>query len=190
MANLSALQIAQLTAIVTGGGCKRAATRDAAEKRFLKVAAEAGITAPEGFLDIDFDTATADLRAELEVIKSGRKPEAPKAASKRKAALEVAAKAAPKADKPAKAKVDRPDFRDPAKVREVMLDLIGTEGPGKVGNFRAAWIDRDPNGFGKLAPTQQKGIMRKAINKLVADKLVNRDGSIFSLAKQAIKKAA
>lgn len=185
MTKFTATQIAQLTAIITGGGYKRAATRDAAVKRFIKVATEAGIAAPEGFLDMNFDAATTDLHAELNVLKTGRKPEAPTTANKRKAALEVTAKAAPKADKSAKAKADRPDFRDPAKVQEVMLDLIGAFGPGKVGKFRAEWINRDPEGYGRLAPTQQKGIMRKAINKLVATGLVSRDGSTFSIAKKA-----
>lgn len=69
---LSALEISKLTAVITGGGFKRAASRDAAAKRFINVAAEAGIAAPGGFLDMDFDTATADLRAELSIMKGGK----------------------------------------------------------------------------------------------------------------------
>lgn len=96
---LSTIEIAKLTAIITGGGFKRANSRDAAAKRFAKVAAEAGVKAPEAFLDMPFDKASEDLRAELEILKGGSKPKA----SKRKAAITVATEAAPKAEKPAKA---------------------------------------------------------------------------------------
>jgi len=43
MTELSSIQIAKLTAVITGGGFKRSATKADAIKRFLKVAAEKGI---------------------------------------------------------------------------------------------------------------------------------------------------
>jgi hypothetical protein len=189
MTNLTATQIAQLTTIITGGVCKRSATKGAAIKRFIAACnkdAPRPIDAEIILAISNFDEAKDALLSELKAENETNKADAK---SKRKAAVALAAAASEK-NKPAVAKEDRPAFRDPAKVQEIMLDLIGTVGPGKVGKFRAAWIDRDPNGYGKLAPTQQRGIMRKAINKLVASGLVVRDGSTFSLAERKAKKAA
>lgn len=105
---LSAIQIAQLTAIVTGGGFKRANSRDAAVKRFLKVAGEAGVKAAEGFLGMPFDKACEELRAEVEALKADAIVADLQKKSSRKAAVKVATGAAPeapaKAEKPAKAK--------------------------------------------------------------------------------------
>lgn len=42
--NFSAIQVAQLSAILTGGGAKRSNSKEAAVARFLKLAAEAGVT--------------------------------------------------------------------------------------------------------------------------------------------------
>ena len=105
---LSAIQIAQLTAIVTGGGFKRANSRDAAVKRFLKVAGEAGVKAAEGFLGMPFEKACEELRAEVEALKAGAIVADLQKKPSRKAAVKVATEAAPeapaKAEKPAKAK--------------------------------------------------------------------------------------
>lgn len=66
--NLSGTEIAKLTAIVTGGGYKRANSRDAAEARFRKVAGEAGI--PEAsineYLAGPFDMAEHCVRERIE----------------------------------------------------------------------------------------------------------------------------
>jgi len=59
-ANLSAVDIAKLTALLTGGGgYKRANSKEAAIRRFRNVAAEKGIDNPDRYLDgdLDFDTA-------------------------------------------------------------------------------------------------------------------------------------
>jgi len=71
---LSAIQIAQLTAIITGGGYKRPNSRVAAIKRFMKTAVGAGVKAAEGFLGMPFDKACEELRAELEILKGGGRP--------------------------------------------------------------------------------------------------------------------
>ncbi|WP_051332519.1 hypothetical protein [Cucumibacter marinus] len=62
---LTALEIARLTAVITGGGYKRAKSKDAAIRRFLKLADEAGISQPTANLDMSFDAAKADLEAQL-----------------------------------------------------------------------------------------------------------------------------
>lgn len=120
MTKLSAVQIAELTAAVTGGAPKRAATRDAAAKRFIKVASEAGLAAPEELLDWTFDNAREELRRALGSIAVGNAIQK----EKRKAVLEVAAKAAPKAkaEKPAKA-AKTETAKEPTK-REIMLDMV------------------------------------------------------------------
>lgn len=117
MTKLSAVQIAELTAAVAGGAPKRAATRDAAAKRFIKVATEAGLCAPEELLDWTFDNAREELRRALGSIEVGNEIQK----EKRKAALEVAAKAAPKAKAEKPAKVET--AKEPTK-REIMLDMV------------------------------------------------------------------
>lgn len=185
MTNLSSTQVAQLTALVTGGGYKRAATKDAAIKRFVTVATEAGIEAPADLLNLAFDEAQEKIRGAISPVA------APNA--KRRAAIELAEQAAPapeakekpakaKADKPAKSDEEKPDYRIPAKVDAIMIDLLRSVGPAKVGAFRAEWIKRDPEGYARLAPTQQKGIMRKALNRLVSAGKATRNGSIFAVA--------
>lgn len=114
MTNLTALEIAKLSALLTGGGYKRSNTKEAAVARFLKLAAEKGIADAAKFLsgEYDFDTAHHVL---FELIKGGHAsiPEVKADASlteelsagnARKAALAVAEQAAPApAAKPAKA---------------------------------------------------------------------------------------
>ncbi len=59
MTDLTIIEIAKLAAVITGGGYKRAATKEAAAKRFLAVAAEKGIEDAAKFLGPDYDFATA-----------------------------------------------------------------------------------------------------------------------------------
>ena len=59
---LSTSEVAQLTAILTGGGFKRANTKEAAVKRFLTVAASTGIADAEALLAKSFDEARAALQ--------------------------------------------------------------------------------------------------------------------------------
>lgn len=63
---LTAGQIATLTAHITGGGLRRSATRAEAEKRFLRVAAEAGLAGAAGIIiDRPFDDALDALKAAM-----------------------------------------------------------------------------------------------------------------------------
>ena len=67
---LSGTEIAKLTAVLTGGGYKRANSKEAAIKRFVAAATDKGIADPRQFLsgDYDFDTAEHVL---FEHIKGG-----------------------------------------------------------------------------------------------------------------------
>lgn len=69
---LTTTQIAQLSAILTGGGYKKAATRDAAEKRFTKLAGDLGIDAA-AVLAMDFDAASSYL-TERKALADGAAP--------------------------------------------------------------------------------------------------------------------
>ena len=59
MTTLSSLEISKLTAILLDAPVARSATKEAAIARFLKVAVEKNIPAPETILDQDFDAAAA-----------------------------------------------------------------------------------------------------------------------------------
>lgn len=61
-----------------------------------------------------------------------------------------------------------------------VLDLLRDLGPSKVGALREKWKAEDDN-FRRLAPTQQKGIMRRSVRKLEAAGLVRKEGPVFSL---------
>lgn len=65
MTNLSTTAIAQLSAVVTGGGFKRAATKADAIKRFLTVAAEKGIDADKANAILASVEPEAELKAAL-----------------------------------------------------------------------------------------------------------------------------
>lgn len=117
MTNLSAVQIAKLSAAITGGGFKRAATREAAIKRFVAVAAEKGFANPKDILSETFEDAQEIIHRSLGSIAVGKAIQK----EKRKAALEVAAKAAPKAKTEKPAKVET--AKEPTK-REIMLDMV------------------------------------------------------------------
>ncbi len=60
--NLTKIEVAKLTAVITGGGHKRSATKDAAIKRFCKAAKEKGIGTPHTFLRLTFSDAEANLQ--------------------------------------------------------------------------------------------------------------------------------
>lgn len=70
MTALSANQIAQLTAALTGGGMKRSATKDAAAKRFRTVAAETGAFGAEA-VEITLTMDFAEAQRTIEAIKAG-----------------------------------------------------------------------------------------------------------------------
>lgn len=118
MTNLNTAQIAQLTAMVTGGGYKRAADKDAAVRRFTNACTEKGISDPRAILATGFDAAKDQLARAI----NPRTPSVEKASAgalqrmtetrdkiaKRKAALKVIDKEAPSPEaKPARAKQDR-----------------------------------------------------------------------------------
>lgn len=58
-------QISQLSAQITGGELKRSATREAAVKRFVKIARDAKLNAPEDLLVETFEDATEILHRAL-----------------------------------------------------------------------------------------------------------------------------
>lgn len=107
-ATMTGLQIAELTAIITGGGTKRANSREAAIARFVRAATEAGVGNATELANGPFDVAEHVIREKLagkhmtiEEVKAARKPAAksetatPKAekakeTGKRAAALEAA----------------------------------------------------------------------------------------------------
>lgn len=62
-----------------------------------------------------------------------------------------------------------------------ILALLGVLGPCKVGVMRERWKAEDAT-FGRLAPTQQKGIMRRCVRKLESAGLVRKEGAVFSLS--------
>lgn len=108
-------KIAQLTAILTGGGFKRAATKEAATKRFLAVAGERGIPSPEALLGLDFDGAAERLRIFL-------KPKPAAAPVPRQSRMEkIAAVVKKPASKPAAAKAEK----EPTK-RARLLSMVCT----------------------------------------------------------------
>lgn len=67
MTELSCNQIAQLTALLTGGGFKRSATKAEAVARFVKVANEIGIPAAETILNQTFEAATLSVETAKKV---------------------------------------------------------------------------------------------------------------------------
>ncbi|CAH1649792.1 hypothetical protein [Chelatococcus asaccharovorans] len=104
-ANMTGLQIAELTAIITGGGTKRANSREAAIARFVRAATEAGIENPDALVNGSFENAKQAIVAKIggkalpaAEEKSPRKTTAKaedgakseRAAGKRAAALEAA----------------------------------------------------------------------------------------------------
>lgn len=71
MTNLTANQIAQLSAIVTGGAMKRAASKEAAAKRFTTLVAEKGISGDTAAAILgysDFEEASQHLAASLRLV--------------------------------------------------------------------------------------------------------------------------
>ncbi len=64
-AGLSSIEIAKLTAIITGGGYKRSNCKAAAEARFIKVASEAGISNAADIVRGPFDMAEHVIREKI-----------------------------------------------------------------------------------------------------------------------------
>jgi len=143
---LSAAQISQLTAIITGGGYKRAANRDAAAKRFLKVADEAGITAPTAILNMNFEAASAAIQTELNAAKAAGEPVA-KPAAKRKAAPATAAETDLTAIDEAMQKFERAsaEERDADFMRDLFRDV-----------FEAGRAARSRRPTGRSGPTKRE----------------------------------
>lgn len=111
--NMSAAQIAQLSAIVTGGGMKRSADKDTAAKRFVTLAQDAKLAFdPMTVLAMDFETAKATVGgakapAKIEAVHSGAADHFELNAAGKKA-VRAAAKASPKPAKAAKAPTAAP----------------------------------------------------------------------------------
>ena len=116
------------------------------------------------------------LAAQEAAMKSVRIAKIEKPAAAPKAAKP---KAAPKAGPVSITIENKIDFRDKEAVDGLMLYMLKQQ-PAKVGAYRAAWIAADKSGFGKLAPTQQKGIMRASINRLAERGKIKKDGQTFS----------
>lgn len=143
---LSAVQISQLTAIITGGGYKRAATRDAAAKRFLKVADEAGISAPTAILDMSFEAASAVIQTELNAANAASEPVA-KPAAKRKAAPAAAAETDTNAVDEAMQKFERASGKE--RDADFMRDLFREV-------FEAGRAARSRRSTGRSGPTKRE----------------------------------
>jgi len=61
-----------------------------------------------------------------------------------------------------------------------ILDMLQALGPCKIGAMRERWKAEDAN-FRTLAPTQQKGVMRRAVRRLEESGKIKKDGQTFSL---------
>ncbi len=126
----SGIEVSKLTAVITGGGFKRANSKDAAIARYLKVAAEAGVRTPEKYIGADYDYETAE-HVLFELKKGGFKgngahasiPEVQAASPKAEdaeAAMQAEAEATTKprqrkASKPAAAPAPKAEPAKPAK---------------------------------------------------------------------------
>jgi hypothetical protein len=103
---LNGAQISKLTAIMTGGGFKRANSRDAAVARFLKIAAEKGIAEEKArdYLAGPYDMAEHVIREHIE----GKPMTIPQVKAARKSKPAAKAEPAPKAVPAAKATEQKP----------------------------------------------------------------------------------
>lgn len=94
-AALNGAQIAQLSAILTGGGFKRANSRDAAEKRFRNLAADSGIDADKA-LRLPFEQARSHVEYMAKIAAAGlNMREADEIAASHPEDIEAAVEAAP-----------------------------------------------------------------------------------------------
>lgn len=146
---LSGTEISKLTAIVTGGPYKRSNSWHNAKMRFLKIASEAGIKAPEAFLEMPFKAAADELRAELDAIRSGGKPKAQKPANvnaPKQASKPVAADRKPTGKRAAILEAAQrgelpapPDFSAPshARYRKKLAELVAMVEAGDVEGLRS-----------------------------------------------------
>lgn len=87
---LTAVEIAKLSALITGGGFKRSNSKEAAISRFYNLASKAGITVVDAAAAIEAGDPAAALKLIAEALKAAKKRAAE-------------AKAAAKAGQPAKA---------------------------------------------------------------------------------------
>ena len=154
MSKLSSAEIARLTATITGGGYKRAKNHDAAEKRFLNVAAEAGIEGaailaaddprralagardarpPAAQTHEEKPSAMARIRENVANAKTAAHPDGPKRTDWK--ALEAAARAG--------ALPPPPDFSAPthARFRAKLAELVRMAEADDVEGLRAAEIN-------------------------------------------------
>ncbi len=61
-----------------------------------------------------------------------------------------------------------------------VLGYLKAIGPCKVGAVRDRWKIED-RGFAKLAPTQQKGMIRRSVRKLEGAAMISKEGMIFTV---------
>lgn len=126
--NLSSTQISQLTAIVTGGAAKRAASKAEAAKRFIAAATAAELGMPAEILAESFDDAREIIHRAMGSIAVGKFAAKEKAAAAPKQEAKVkpvkAAKTAPAATPKAAATVKAAPADKPKSKREIMLDLV------------------------------------------------------------------
>jgi hypothetical protein len=105
------------------------------------------------------------------------------------------AKVATKATKATKVAKAKPAKRETtslgfsAEAPDQIVALLREVGePVKIGVLRAKWTSEAAD-FAKLAPTQQKGIMRRAVRALVEAGTVAKNGMLFSIAGAKAKPA-
>lgn len=127
MTNLTATQIAKLTAMLTGGGYKRSANKSAAAKRFIQIGKQKGLADPASLLNETFEDAGEIIHRSLGSIAVGKAikddADAKKAAEAIRAnASKAASKAAPA--KPAKAAKAAPAADKGPTKRAVMLAMV------------------------------------------------------------------
>lgn len=61
-----------------------------------------------------------------------------------------------------------------------VLGYLKAIGPCKVGAVRDRWKIED-HGFARLAPTQQKGMIRRSVRKLEGAAMISKEGMIFTV---------
>lgn len=153
MTNLSATQIAQLTATMTGGVFKRANSKEAAVKRYLTVAADKGIHDASATLGLEFDAAKADLIRKMI-------GDAPLPKSGRKAALAIASdQAAAEIAKPKRERKAKPatETRPAAGKRAAVLDAAQRGELPQAPDFSAATHTRYRKRLAEIVAAAEAG---------------------------------
>ncbi len=127
---LPATEIAKLTAQITGGGYKRAASKDAAVRRFVNVAAERGIGALTAASILGAEDPHDALTTALSVAEAPAAEEATKAVAvgrkSRPAAVARAVETAPQAPAP-KAKKEKAEKAPRTSAPRAGLDHVITD---------------------------------------------------------------